>query len=564
MKSSYRTTSFSRSLTFLVLAISMAVPQAFGWYQQSAVPATEAEAALSRIERDASAKLNVATIREVTTTLSSPEMEGRGTAQPGGDRAAKYIADRFANLGLKPLGTSGSYMQPIAFQSSVVSHESSVKVADKVLKLGEDFAVAPPHDYDQAEVTGELIFAGYGTVSEALKRDDLAQLDVKGKIVILISGRPNNVDEKSWRMAAPPAAVFGGLLAKGATGLIFVNVGSDRQPFSLLADYLTRRRVMLADAPRSPVKLPPVLLFSDSAAEKLFEGSDASYKQILAKAQAGNFVSRDLKKSAVFSIRIKQEEGTSSNVVAVLEGSDPKLKDQAVVYTAHYDAYGKSPDGRVHPGAADNALGVAMITAIAEAFTKTPVKPRRSVVFLAVTGEEHGLLGSEYWVKNPTWQLEKIAANLNFDGIGTEIYGPVKRVVGYGAEYSELGAILEGVLRATGLLLTPDPAPEERVFFRSDHYSFVKRGVPALMMLGGPEGDPAVWMVRARKWLETDYHQSTDVVKDDWHWDGARTLATVGLVIGMRVADADAAPQWLPGAPFKRQAAPASAAPKAP
>ena len=166
----------------------------------------------------------------------------------------------------------------------------------------------------------------------------------------------------------------------------------------------------------------------------------------------------------MIDVTIKREQAVGSNVVGVLEGSDAKLKDQAVVYTAHYDAYGIEPSGRIYPGAADNALGVGEITAIAEAFIKSNTKPRRSIIFLAVTGEEHGLLGAEHWVKHPTWPIEKIAADLNLDGIGTEVYGPVKRIVGFGAEYSDLGKVMEDVLTATGMILTPDPLPEEGVF----------------------------------------------------------------------------------------------------
>jgi Zn-dependent M28 family amino/carboxypeptidase len=189
---------------------------------------------------------------------------------------------------------------------------------------------------------------------------------------------------------------------------------------------------------------------------------------------------------------------------------------------------------------------------MAEAFTKASTKPRRSIIFLAVTGEEHGLLGAEYWVSNPTWPLDKVAANLNFDGIGTEVYAPVKRVVGFGAEHSDLGPVLEAVVTANGALIAPDPLPEERVFYRSDHYAFVKKGVPALMLLGGPAGEVAPWIARAQQWMKTDYHQPTDVISTDWNWDGARTLAVIGLITGMRVANAEAMPVWLQTSPFNK------------
>ncbi|HEY0319813.1 MAG TPA: M20/M25/M40 family metallo-hydrolase [Pyrinomonadaceae bacterium] len=522
------------------------------WQQAAATVAVKSTSSLSETERKTAALVRAETIRKVTTELSAPDMQGRGTAQPGGERAARYIADRFMKLGLKPLGDNGTYLQAIKFKSSQALPDSFIKAGDAVLKQGADFVLAPPYTSDQMDASGQLVFVGYGVKSEELKRNDLEGIDVKGKIVVIMSGRPQNADEAAWKKAGSSMSLARNLVMQGAAGIILANFGSKAQPYKTLADYLSRRRVQLADAPVPPFKLPPIILMGDEGLEKLFAGTGATYAQALAKAQAGEFASRDLNKQASISVRTKSEEAVSSNVVGILEGSDPKLKDQAVVYTAHYDAYGIDAAGRIFPGAADNALGVAMITSIAEAFTKSKEKPRRSIIFLAVTGEEYGLLGAEYWVKHPTWPLEKIAADLNFDGIGTEIYGPVKKVVGFGAEYSDLGKTLEDVLQATGVALTPDPMPEEQAFYRSDHFAFVKKGVPALMLLGGPDGETAVWMARAKKWLETDYHQPTDTVQPNWNWEGPRTSATIGLIIGMRVANAEAMPAWLPGAPFKR------------
>jgi Zn-dependent M28 family amino/carboxypeptidase len=355
------------------------------------------------------------------------------------------------------------------------------------------------------------------------------------------------------------------IFGRGAVAMIVGNAGSAAQPFSLIANYLSRRRVSLASQQAPPFTIPPVLIVSDAAMEKAFAGSDMTYAQILAKAKAGETVSRDLGKSASLALRFKRDETTSSNVVAVMEGSDAKLKEEAVVYSAHYDAYGIESDGRIFPGAADNALGVATITAVAEAFSKSfpkpAARPRRSIIFLAVTGEEYGLFGSEYWVQHPTWPLEKVAADINFDGIGTEIYGPVKRVVGFGAEHSDLGTIFEDVAAATGNIVTPDPMPEENAFVRSDHYAFVKKGVPALMLLGAPAGDVNLWITRARKWLETDYHSPSDTVKPDWDWTGPQTLAQLGMIVALRVANADTMPVWRATSPFNKPRNPAKTLP---
>jgi len=555
---SLRRRGFLSALLAVALFSTSVVP-AFGWQQGATAPATvkSSTATLTAAEKKAVGRVKLETIREMTTRLSSKEFEGRGTAQPGADRAANYLAEHFKKLGLKPGGDNGSYLQPIKFKSAMVLSTSTVKVGDAELKLGTDYLLAPPYTSDQFDVNGSLVFVGYGVVSKELQRDDLAGLDLKGKVVIMLGGQPpSNVDAASWRRASNPQAVAMNTFGRGAVALIIANAGTAAQPFSTIANYLSRRRVTLASAAAPPVQTPPVLLADNAALEKIFAGSTLSYAQTLEKAATGEGVSRDMGKTATLALRLKREEATSSNVVGILEGSDAKLKEEAVVYTAHYDAYGIDGNGTIFPGAADNALGTATISAIAEAFVKAYPKPRerprRSIIFLAVTGEEYGLLGAEHWVRNPTWPLTKIAADINFDGIGTEIYGPVKRIVGFGAEHSDLGTILDDVSVATGNIVTPDPLPEENAFVRSDHYAFVKRGVPALMLMGGPAGDDATWVPRMKKWLVTEYHSPDDAVKPDWDWTGPRTLAQVGLIIGLRVANAEAMPAWRSTSPFNR------------
>lgn len=553
-----RLRGLSSAAVSISIAITLLASAAFGWQGagSAAVATRTAPSTLTPTERKAVARVKLETIREVTSTLSSPQFEGRGTGQPGADRAAQYLADRFAKLGLKPAGENGTYLQAIKFKSAQVMAETSVKVGDAALKHGEDYVILPPYASDQADASGGVVFAGFGVVSPELKRDDLAGLDLKGKVVVIIGGQPNGVDTAAWKRATNPQVRALNIFGRGAVAMIVGNAGSAAQPYSLIANYLSRRRVSLASQPAMPFTIPPVLLVSDAAMEKVFAGSEMTYAQTLDKAKAGEMVSRELGKTATLALRFKREETTSSNVVGLLEGSDPKLKAEAVVFSAHYDAYGIESDGRIFPGAADNALGVGTITSVAEAFIKAfpkpAARPRRSLIFLAVTGEEYGLFGSEYWVAHPTWPLEKVAADINFDGIGTEVYGPVKRVVGFGAEHSDLGTVFEDVSAATGNIVTPDPLPEENAFVRSDHYAFVKKGVPVLMLLGGPAGDVSAWIPRAKKWMETDYHSPSDTVKPDWDWTGPRTLAQLGMIMGLRVANADAVPAWKATSPFNK------------
>jgi len=511
---------------------------------------------LSSVERKATNRVRLQTIREITTRLTDKEFEGRGTAQPGADRAAAYLAQRFAAFGLKPLGDNGTFLQPLKFRIAEVSSATTVKVGNSALVHGEDYVLLPPYQSEQLDITGSVVFAGYGVASQELSRDDFAGLDLKGKVVIVLGGQPQGVDMTLWRRATNAQARAMNVFGRGAAAMIVANAGTTAQPFATIANYLSRRRVSLASAPSTTIKVPPVLLFSDGAMEKVLAGSEMTYAQALEKAKTGAAVSTELGKTASLALRVNLGEATSSNVVGVLEGSDPKLKDEAVVYSAHYDAYGIDSRGRIYPGAADNALGTATITAIAEgfakAFAKPRTRPRRSIIFLAVTGEEYGLYGAEHWVRSPTWPLDKVAANINFDGIGTEVYGPVKRVVGFGAEHSDLGATLENVAQALGTVVTPDPMPAENAFVRSDHYAFVKKGVPALMLMGGPEGDLSTWLPRMKKWIATDYHSESDTIKPDWDWTGPHTLAQVGMVIGLRVANADAMPNWLPSSQFNK------------
>ncbi|HWS98713.1 MAG TPA: M28 family peptidase [Pyrinomonadaceae bacterium] len=501
----------------------------------------------------ASVPVKLETIREVTAALASEEMQGRGTMQPGGEKAARYIADYFSKLGLKPLGDDkNSYFQSVKFKETVYQPETSLKVGEETFKLGPDFAVAPPVSGDES-ASGDLVFIAYGMVSSVPKRDDLAGVNVMGKVVVMIQGPPQNVSEDSWKKAQAQIEIMVSLVKRGVAGIIYVSNGREEHPYAEMSDYLTRRQLERADEDEWPEFLPPFLTVSDQTAEKLFSASGTTFRQAMTAAEGEGFKPISLKKSAKITVRLKKSKGAASNVVGLLEGSDPKLKDEAVVFTAHYDAYGVGANNRVYPGAADNALGVGEMIAIAEAFSKSAQRPRRSMIFLAVTGEEYGLYGSEYWAEHPTWKIKQVAANINLDGMGTEVYGPVKTIVGYGAEHSSLGSILNESAAAAGLKIIPDPRPDENSFYRSDHYAFVKKGIPALMILGAPAGETSAWIERMKQWEKTDYHQPTDTVRADWNWDGPHTVALLGAAIALRVANEEKMPSWLQSSPFNRE-----------
>ncbi len=537
-----------KSLSVL-LAILLVSSTAFGWTQSAAPAATRA---LSSGEQQLVDGLSLATIKETVNALAADEMQGRGTAQPGGDKAAAWIADRFAKLGLKPLGEKNSYLQPIRFRETQFLPQPAFTVGTRSLKLGSEFFVTPPYSGDE-NINARIHFVGYGIALPFLKRNDLAGLDVRGKIVVLRDGPPPEIGKEQWKKAHAQMSVLRGLIARGAAAIVMIGQDTETLTFAEMGDYLTRRQVEPESEGEMPEFLPPFISINEAGAEKLFADSGLTVAEAFAKAKSDNFTPIDLQQTATITVKLKKSTGVSSNVVGLLEGSDPRLKSEALVYSAHYDAYGLAAENRIYHGAADNALGVAEMLAIAEVMSKAPAKPRRSIIFLAVTGEEYGGYGTEHWVKNPTWKIKQVAADLNLDGMGTEVYGPVKVLVGYGVEHSSLGALLNEVAAASGLKVIPDPMPEEKSFYRSDHYFFVKKGIPGIMILGAPDGAKEVWMDRLRKWEKTDYHQPTDIVRPDWDWTGPRTVAAVMLVMGLRAANDEAMPSWLPSSIFNRE-----------
>ena len=538
-----RVSRWQTSLTALLLTC-------FLLFGQSAIAQTTAPAKLSATESSLAEKISVGTIKEVTAALAAPDMQGRGTMQPGGEKAANYIADRFQKLGLKPLGDKGTFLQKIDFKETVFTTDTTFKVGDEPYKFGSDYAFIPYSDDDQ-NASGEMVFIAYGIQAKSINRNDLDGIDVRGKIVVMLNGPPANIPKDAWEKNNAKFVILGNLVKSGVAGIVIVPHGREKDSNEMIIDYLSRRQISMSGGQGQSFPIPPLVMASGKAAEKLFAKSGKTFKDALKQAEENTFKPVKLNQSARVVKKTKTTKGAASNVVGYLEGSDATLKAEAVLFSAHYDAYGME-NGKIYPGAADNALGVAEMIAVAEAYSKMETKPKRSMIFLAVTGEEYGLYGSKYWAKNPTWKIKQVAANLNLDGIGTEVYAPVKTFVGFGAEHSSLGAMLADVSGAFGIKVIADPMPDEKIFYRSDHYSFVEKGVPALMLLGAPEGDPQKWIDRSKEWEKTDYHAVGDVIKNDWDWSGAHTVAVVMGIMGLRISDGAAMPEWLPTSRFAK------------
>lgn len=526
------------------------------WAQEAAAPASPG---LSPEETALLERVKVDTVRRVTLALTAPEMQGRGTGQPGGERAANYLAEQFKTMGLKPLGKDSTFLQSVRLGVAEPSPKSQIRInGGPTLTFGSDFY---PLLYTAVQTNSPLAFIGYGVTSSDFGRDDLKGVDVRGKIVVRLSGYPDTLPmnkRQEWDVARARSSHPNDLLRKGAKAVLYISTNSTDEEFAHAAMYATRRSIGWSpnqnrptQVLRTPVPTLPTFLLRPSGAAKLWATSNVAFKNVLAKAKTGAFVSGTLGKGAVLSFPVKHSEATASNVVGFLEGSDPELKREAVLFCAHYDAYGVDANGIVYPGAADNALGVAEMLALAEAIAGGP-RPRRSVIFFAPTSEEYGLFGTRHYVYNAPWPIAQTVAVLNFDGIGTEARGPVRLAVGYGREYSTLGQTLQTTTAALSTLLISDPLPQENTFFRSDHYAFVQAGVPAIMVIGAPGGNITATLQRAQTLLSTHYHQPTDTVQPDWDWNGPRSLSALVLLTGWRVLQAETAPQWLSTSPYQR------------
>jgi hypothetical protein len=499
---------------------------------------------LTSAERKLTKDISVEVIKQYTTALSSDAMEGRGTMQPGGEKAARWIAEQMKAMGLKPLGENSTYFQAVPVIETALAEGTTLNVDGNGLELGKEWAPLAFNLKDN-EYSADLIFAGHAIVSDAWKRNDIKDADLKGRMVVVIEGRLANITQEEWEKARGARLAAASVFKNGAKGMIYVSNGLEKYPSAMMLDMNTRRQLGIVQGPTPP----PIIYASPAAAEKLFAKSGVSFQEALAQAEREDFKPLDLKTSIAVQTKVKVTKGTGNNVVGYFEGSDPLLKSEAVFFTAHYDAYGLL-NGKIYNGAADNALGTAEMMAVARAFSKMKVKPKRSLVFLSVTAEEHGLLGSRHWISHPTWELQKVAAVMNLDGIGTETYGPVKNIVGFGAEYSTLGPMLEQAVKSYGIGVMADPVPEEGVFMRSDHYPFVVRGVPGLMLMGAPAETKEALVKRIMDWMKVYYHQPSDDIYEGWNWGGAKTVADIMALIGLRVAQQPEMPAWLPSSPY--------------
>ena len=488
--------------------------------------------------------------------LADDRMEGRLTGTEGYRRAAAYVVEELEEIGLEPAGRDG-FLQHVEFEEQFVDHmaSSAALVAggrETALRLPEEMVVGRGGGRAPERVEAPLVFIGYGLHLPEAGHDDFAGVDLSGKIAVVVGGGPQNI---SGALKAHARRMRSAMLAeRGAAGLISLTTPKATEtPWSRAIASAGQPGMYFADAALRDVKTP---FFSASvsgdAAPKLFAVSGRSFEEIAALADASKpLPGFELRQSLRARLAARHATLTSPNVIARLPGSDRALADEHVVFTAHLDGLGVGGGGadRIHNGALDNAAGIASLLDIARSYEARGVRPKRSMLFVFLTAEEKGLLGSRYFALRPTVPKQSIVANLNLD-MALPIF-PLRSVIALGAEESSLGPVVAAVGEGMGLPLVPDPFPDRNSFVRSDQYSFIREGVPALAFkFGFAAGTPQAEAERA--WRATRYHSPSDDLSQPVERLDAIRLDDLLAEIGLRIANAPERPHWNPDSFFRR------------
>ncbi len=504
--------------------------------------------------------------------LSSDEFEGRMPGSKGETLTLEYLIKQFKEAGLQPGAPNGEWLQKVSLvgltpqaQGPMVVKKGATK---KEFKPEAEVVAMSRHVADTAKIeNSELVFVGYGVQAPELQWDDFRGIDVKGKTIIVLVNDPpvtkagsSELDDKvfggkamtyygRWTYKYEKAAEL------GAAGVFIVHeTGPAGYPFSVVQG-MGRERFNLVTPDKNMGRASLEGWMSLDAATALFKMAGQDYQKLKAQAATRDFKPVPLGLTASMAITQKMRTVESANVVAKLPGSDPALKDEYVIYTAHWDHLGVTEPvngDRINNGALDNASGTAMVLEIARKLRSLKVAPKRTTLFLMVTAEEQGLLGSQYYAEFPLYPLEKTLAVINIDGMNQ--WGRTKDLTVIGLGASELDDYAQAAAAEQGRVLRPDAEPEKGFYYRSDHFNFAKKGVPAfdpdagIEFIGKPEG---YGKQKRDEYTNHDYHAPSDEIKPDWDLTGAAEDAKLFLAIGYRVANAATFPGWKAGNEFK-------------
>ena len=511
------------------------------------------EAALEAIDPEA--------IERHIRVLADDSLQGRAPGTRGFAGAAQYAEATLQALGLEPAGVGGTYRQPVALRGSVVVEASSgMSIAGasgtRELEYNEDFYLSADALREEVELDDvPVAFVGYGVSAPGLGYDDYADIDVAGKVVAHLTSAPPEFPSNERAYYSSGATKSAEAIARGAVGILsFTSPDDPRFRWAVSTARASRGSFAWLDADGNSNRGDPSILgrasLNHSAVAALFEGAERSPEDVFSAAAVSTPQAFDLATRVSMRTHTTHQEVDSWNVVARLEGSDPDLREEHVVYVGHVDHLGVGVefDGdAIYNGAHDNASGTSIVLEIARAFASLPTPPRRSILFLIATAEEWGLLGSDYFAENPTVPRSSLVANFSLDM--PFLFHPLLDIVPYGAEHSTMSRSVGAAAEHLGLTLGPDPIPEQVLFIRSDHFSFVRRGIPALFIKSGFEtGDPDLDGSAINTAFRRDlYHTPFDEVDQGFDFEAGAAHGRVNFLTGYIVAQETAPPAWNPG-----------------
>lgn len=540
---------------------------------KTCIAALALSAALSPALAGQGSEFSAERFKAHVTFLADDLLEGRETGARGHEIAARYVASQFTQLGVKPGARDGSYYLPVALAevTQVGTPRLTIRTpkGTKSLRDGQDAAISGSSEGGTVTVKADVVFAGFGVTDAALGIDDYKGLDVQGKAVLVLGAPLTGIDSE---VAAHLYARQGRTAADhGAIALLTIQTRAAAKTFPF-AQMIRRRGgpgTVLDDPAgastpaRGTGRIKAGAMISPAAAPALFEGAPSTLDAVLDEADkpAARPAGFALKASIELTASTAVRRYSSQDVVGVIEGSDPVLKNEYVALMAHVDHIGiekaATSGDRINNGALDNAAGVATLFEVAHAFANAPTRPKRSILLVGNTGEEKGLLGAEWFARHPTVPAERIVAAIDLD-MPLLLYD-FTDVVAYGGTHSTLDQAFIAAGKQVGVTLSPDPMPEQTIFVRSDHYAMAKVGVPAVMLATGmANGGDKAWAT----FLNTQYHHYDDDVNLPIHWNAGAKFAELNYRAVRILADAPEAPRWYEGDYFGNAFAPK--APKAP
>src|SRR5579871_5276819 len=509
------------------------------------------------------AKVEAAKIREYVKKLASDEFEGRGTGQKGGDAAAEWIAKQFESFGLKPAGDKGTFFQEVPMMGVKTLPASTFAFApaqgDAVpLKYADELVTNNEAQEENADIDAPIVFVGFGITAPEYKWDDYKGVDLKGKVALVFVNEPESTDEKFFKGKA--LTYYGRWTYKyeetarhGAVATLIIH-RTDLASYGwdvVRNSWGTERSYLRRD---TTPKLEAASWIQLAVAKKLVAMGGLDLDKLYKDAQTREFKPIELPVHFKAHLASALRPFVSRNVVAKLEGSDAKLKDEAVLYTAHYDHFGKDPalkGDQIYNGAVDNATGSGILVELARVWSKSK-PPKRSILFAAVTAEEQGLLGSEYFGKHPPIPAGKISLDLNYDALPP--LGEAEEVEVSGAERTTFYPAVEAAAKDFKFAIKADSQPGAGHYYRSDHFSLARVGIPSFSINEGMKfkGHDAAWgEAQAKDYNEHHYHQVSDEFHEDWNFDGLAKMTEFGYQLGVWAADRSTLVEWQKGDEFE-------------